>query len=150
MKKRNVILLISLLLMVLVYFVPQISFDKTTNMARNLIRKHADYINNKDWDAYTAIADELLVPVPHHVKTIDNVKILWIINSKKKVTARRIGREVPIYDSRVFKVVYYIKNKSLEETVTYKRAAGIVIDNVVIVKETKESPWLFGPLGAYK
>jgi hypothetical protein len=150
MKKRNAILFIGMILIVLVYFVPQISFDKTTNEARSLIRKHAGYINNKDWEAYTAIADKLLVPVPHHIKTIDNVKILWIINSKKKVTARRLGREVPIYDSRVFKVVYYIKNKSLEDAETYKRATGIVIDNVVIVKETKESPWLFGPLGAYK
>lgn len=150
MKKGTLILFIVMLLILLVYYVPQISFDKATNEARGVIKKHVEYINNKNWEEYTAIVVDMLDKIPDHVKTADDVKILWIINSRKKLTTKLLRKEMPIYDVRVFKVVYYIKNKNLENQDLAKNLTGIQIEDVVIVKETKESPWLYGPLGAYE
>lgn len=150
MKKSYVILLISTFLLILSYFVSQVSFDKTTNEARKLIMKHAEYINNKNWEGYVTIVDDMLDKIPSHVKTIDNIKVLWIGNSKKKITTKLLPEKKLIYDARVFRVVYFIKNSNITNPELAKSVTGIAIDDVVIVKETKESPWLYSSLGEYE
>jgi hypothetical protein len=161
MKKSYVILLISTLLLILIYFVPQVSFDKATNDAKNIVRRQAECINNNDWEQYLTIMRPMPLGVgnnekiPEDVKIINNVKTLWMSKSKKKVTMKLVYdsdsiHKIPVYDARVFNVVYYIKNENGVKSKIAEKGRKIIFTEVLVVKETKESPWLYSSLGGYE
>lgn len=160
MKKRSIILLIAVLSIILIYFVPQISFDRTTNEAKKIVRRQSECINNKDWEQYLSIVKTMPLGVgnneiiPKDVKIIDNVKILWLSKSKKKVKMKFVYdsdgiHKIPIYDGKVFNVVYYIKNENGVKSEIAPMGRRIAFTEVLAVKETKESPWLYSPIGDY-
>jgi hypothetical protein len=161
MKKRWPFVIILIFLLTLIYFVSQVSFNKGTNEAKKIVKRQAECINNNDWEQYLAITKHRPLGVgskeiiPDHVKIIDNIKILWMRKSKKKITMKlvydSIGiHKVPVYDAKVFNVVYYLTNENGAKSMIAENGRKILVEEVLIVKETKESPWLYSLLGDYE
>lgn len=144
MKKKYIFLAIFALIIVLVYFLSQVSFDRDTNQAKSVAKNYYKYLNNKN-------EQEFIKTVSNHRKsqgfvTIKTSKLLWIkeanLDLRYSYLKTGIGKTEKPYAVRVFDVIIYesYKIKGPEDN-------GIKRLKITLTKEQKSSPWLVTSIG---
>jgi hypothetical protein len=155
-KKVNfkTILFISIfcLIVSLFYYVPQISFNKDTNAAKNVVKEFFKNYNNGNIEGVMKtlsgpIADISNGGISNDVKNTRFVKLLYIKEAPELISGYRahgLGITEKPYNVRVFNITFIkiYKNDKLAPA-----QSGFRSIHINVTKKTKDSPWKITSMG---
>lgn len=149
LKKKNYILLIFIAIVILIYFLSQMTFSKDTNDAIKVIKQYFRYMDSGNKEAALNLQSKMRRnPESLEWQTRDCIKLIWLREGSEalKISYMNygLGKVEKPYDARVFHIVYYEHNK---KGTVMPEGNGIKFKYISVTKKSKDSPWLISDIG---
>lgn len=146
MKKRFTFLSIIVVIIVLFYFLSQVSFNSDTNQAKQAVYNYTKYLNNKNKSEFKKTISKSMFDESLEFENLKGIKLLWIREApssfRDSYMKTGLGKTEKPYEVKVFKIIIYKSYKKVGP-----ENNGLHSKNIYVTKEQKNSPWLISAIG---